>query len=134
MRSLPRLPSAELLSPFLPLPQRREQYDEDISARHRANRGTAAAQWRDISLALRLFQQKGQSMAAQRGLVLMDIAMFWLASNQLMLIDEIHTRPTVRVMPAEDLKPNSTQTASKEFMQNGNMQEGFHEKNNRYQA
>lgn len=103
-------------------------HDEDISAEDIIKQGIlTAAQWQDISsLALRLFQQ-GQSMAAQRGLVLMDTKYeFGWHQNQLMLIDEIHTPDSSRYAYAEDLKPGiPPKQLSKEFVREWLMQEGF---------
>ncbi|HEX5456554.1 MAG TPA: phosphoribosylaminoimidazolesuccinocarboxamide synthase [Candidatus Saccharimonadales bacterium] len=109
-------------------------HDEDISAVEVINRGLATKTQFDemCTLALNLFE-KGQSMAAQRGLLLADTKYeFGLQDGRIILIDEIHTPDSSRYFYRDsyeafikDRSLDKPKHLSKEFVRTWLMDNGF---------
>jgi phosphoribosylaminoimidazole-succinocarboxamide synthase len=109
-------------------------HDEDISAEEIISRGLATkTQFNEMCrFALNLFE-KGQAMAAQRGLLLADTKYeFGLKDGQIMLIDEIHTPDSSRYFYRDSYKAfindrsnESPKHLSKEFVRTWLMDNGF---------
>jgi phosphoribosylaminoimidazole-succinocarboxamide synthase len=109
-------------------------HDEDISAEEIISRGLATkTQFNEMCMfALNLFE-KGQAMAAQRGLLLADTKYeFGLKDGQIMLIDEIHTPDSSRYFYRDSYKAfindrsnESPKHLSKEFVRTWLMDNGF---------
>src|SRR4051812_13149287 len=104
-----------------------EGHDEDISAEEVNKRGLASKdEWSRLSdYSLKLFNL-GQSMAAERGLVLADTKYeFGRLGDKIILIDEIHTPDSSRYFYADSLNSDSPKHLSKEFVREWLMSNGF---------
>lgn len=100
-----------------------EGHDEDISAADIVGRGIVSAEhYAILEKYTRLLFARGQEMAKERGLILVDTKYeFGLLGDQILLIDEIHTPDSSRYFIAEGFderqaKGEKQQQLSKEFV------------------
>lgn len=111
------------------------QHDEDISREEIIARGLVPAdeyeQLERYSLAL---FERGQQMAAERGLILVDTKYeFGRHNGQILLMDEVHTPDSSRYFYADGyeqrfLEGQPQRQLSKEFVREWLMENGFHGK------
>lgn len=109
-----------------------EGHDLNISAEEIVRTGLAEASlWKEIEqTALALFE-RGQEMAAKRGLILVDTKYeFGLVDGRLILIDEIHTPDSSRYFYANGYeerlaKGEPQRQLSKEFVRQWLLEQGF---------
>jgi phosphoribosylaminoimidazole-succinocarboxamide synthase len=115
-----------------PATKAEEGHDEDISAEDiLKNKIVNEETWNKLAQYTRALFQRGQEMAMERGLILVDTKYeFGLAGDQIILIDEIHTPDSSRYFildgyeeRQESGKPQ--QQLSKEFVREWLMENGF---------
>ena len=115
-----------------PATKAKEGHDEDISEHEILERGLVdEATWNTIrEKAFRVFE-RGQQIASERGLILVDTKYeFGLYEGEVTLIDEVHTADSSRYFYADEyeerLKKNEPQKQlSKEFLREWLMEQGF---------
>ncbi len=120
-----------------PATKAEEGHDEDISEQEILERGLVPENvWSDIrEKAFRIFE-RGQEIAARRGLILVDTKYeFGICDGETVLIDEVHTPDSSRYFYAdgyeERLKSNRPQRQlSKEFLREWLMEQGFRGREN----
>lgn len=107
-------------------------HDEDISREEILRRGLVdEALYLQMESVTRALFQRGNDMAAERGLILADTKYeFGIKDGKLMLIDEIHTPDSSRYFYAEGFDERQAAGApqrqlSKEFVREWLMQNGF---------
>lgn len=113
-------------------------HDEDISREDIiANRIVSASDYMILEKYTRALFQKGQSMARERGLILVDTKYEFgkTKEGEIVLIDEIHTPDSSRYFYAEPYQSNfdnnlPQQQLSKEFVRQWLIGEGFQGKEN----
>ena len=78
-------------------------HDEPVSAEELVGRGLVEAElWRRVERTARALFERGSSIAARNGLILVDTKYeFGLLDGQLMLVDEVHTPDSSRYWHAE---------------------------------
>lgn len=107
-------------------------HDEDISREDIIARGiVSATDYRQLEGYTRALFQRGQTMAAERGLILVDTKYeFGKQDGDIFLIDEIHTPDSSRYFYAEGYaerqqRGERQQQLSKEFVREWLMEHGF---------
>jgi phosphoribosylaminoimidazole-succinocarboxamide synthase len=115
-----------------PATKAKEGHDEDISEEEILQRGIVSeSRWKKIKdKAFKIFN-RGQQLAAQQGLILVDTKYeFGLYNGTITLIDEVHTADSSRYFYADEyekrLKNDQPQKQlSKEFLREWLMEQGF---------
>lgn len=115
-----------------PATKAEEGHDEDISEQEILKRGIVEEKrWNEIRAAAFKLFERGQKVAAQNGLILVDTKYeFGTHNGQLMLIDEVHTADSSRYFYADEYeerlqKGERQKQLSKEFLREWLMSQGF---------
>lgn len=115
-----------------PATKAEEGHDEDISKADILKKGIVTPQqWETLEKYTRALFAKGTTMAAERGLILVDTKYeFGLHNGEIILIDEIHTPDSSRYFIKEGFderqaKGEAQQHLSKEFVREWLMANGF---------
>lgn len=115
-----------------PATKAEEGHDEDISREEILSRGIVSEEiYSQLEAYTRALFQKGQEMAAARGLILVDTKYeFGMKDGDIMLIDEIHTPDSSRYFYAEGYEERQRggqpqEQLSKEFVREWLMANGF---------
>lgn len=115
-----------------PATKAEEGHDEDISEQEILNKGIVAPEiWEEVrTKAFHIFK-RGQEIAAQQGLILVDTKYeFGLYNGEVTLIDEVHTADSSRYFYADGYekrlqKGKPQKQLSKEFLREWLIEQGF---------
>ena len=115
-----------------PATKAEEGHDEDISEAEILQQGIVSEElYRDMERVTRALFARGQEMAAERGLILVDTKYeFGLHDGKLMLMDEVHTPDSSRYFHADGFEERQAAGApqtqlSKEFVREWLIAGGF---------
>lgn len=115
-----------------PATKAEEGHDEDISKAEILEQGIVSeARYAELERITRALFARGQAMAAERGLILVDTKYeFGLYGGELMLMDEVHTPDSSRYFHAEGFEERQANgepqaQLSKEFVREWLIEGGF---------
>lgn len=115
-----------------PATKAEEGHDEDIAKEEILKKGIVSEeQWNTLEKYTRALFQRGQEMAKERGLILVDTKYeFGIFEDEIILIDEIHTPDSSRYFLATTYDENqqkglAQEHLSKEFVREWLMENGF---------